>query len=69
MYVNDLDVLHLNMHEEEMVEEVHGWLQDSVWNWGQLLQATRVALKGSKCIFHLLSFEISHEWNLLLSAK
>ena len=49
-------IVHLNMQEDETVEEVHQKLQDSVWNWGQLLQATGGALKGSKCFFHLLSF-------------
>ncbi len=49
-------MIHLNMQEDETVEEVHKNLQDSVWNWGQLLQATGGALKGSKCFFHLLSF-------------
>ena len=51
LYVDDSDVIHLNMAEEEEVEVTHECLQNSVWNWGQLLQATGGALKGSKCFF------------------
>ena len=56
LYVDDSDVIHLNMTEDEEVEVTHESLQESVWNWGQLLQATGGALKGSKCFFHLISF-------------
>ena len=51
LYVDDSDVIHLNMAEEEEVEVTHECLQNSVWNWGQLLQATGGLLKGSKCFF------------------
>ena len=56
LYVDDSDVIHLNMTEDEEVEVTHESLQESIWNWGQLLQATGGALKGSKCFFHLISF-------------
>ncbi len=56
LYVDDTDVIHLNMAEEDEVEVTHEYLQNSIWNWGQLLQATGGSLKGSKCFFHLITF-------------
>lgn len=54
--VDDSDVIHLDLAEDEEIEVTHERLQESVWSWGQLLQATGGSLKGAKCFFHLLSF-------------
>ncbi len=56
LYIDDTDVVHLNLREDEKVEVTHEQLQDSTWNWGQLLQATGGSLKSPKCFFHLISF-------------
>ena len=53
--MDDTDIIHLHMAEEEEVEVTHKRLQNSVWK-GQLLQATIGSLKGSKCFFHLITF-------------
>ena len=54
LYVDDTDVIHLNMAKEDEVEVTHEYLQNSIWVWGQLLQATGGLLKGSKFFFHLI---------------
>ena len=38
-FVDDTDLLHINMEEDETVEEAHEALQSSVdsWGWGNLL--------------------------------
>lgn len=56
LYVDDTDVIHLNMDQQEDVfEALHG-LQHSVTSWGQLLIAIGRALKPSKCFYHLISY-------------
>ncbi len=57
LYVDDTDLLHLNMEGDESVQEVHFALQQSIENWGKLLIATGGSLKPDKCFFHLLDFE------------
>ncbi len=56
LYVNDTDLLHLNMDTNESVQEVHIALQQAIENWGRLLIATGGSLKPEKCFFHLLDF-------------
>jgi hypothetical protein len=56
LYVDDMDLLHLNMERNELVQEVHVALQRSIENWGKLLVATGDSLKPDKCFFHLLDF-------------
>ncbi len=56
LYVDDTDLLHLNMEGDESVQEVHLALQQSIENWGKLLIATGGSLKPDKCFFHLLDF-------------
>jgi hypothetical protein len=56
LYVDDMDLLHLNMERDESVQEVHVALQRSIENWGKLLVAMRGSLKPDKCFFHLLDF-------------
>jgi hypothetical protein len=56
LFVDDTDVIHLDItRQESMVEALQG-LQESVYNWGKLLIATGGSLKLSKCFFHLVSF-------------
>jgi len=56
LYIDDTDLLHLNMEGDESVQEVHLALQQSIENWGKLLIATGSSLKPDKCFFHLLDF-------------
>ena len=56
LYVDDNDLLHLNLDEEETVIEAHAALCASVACWSQLLVATGGSLKPDKCFFHLISY-------------
>ena len=56
LYVDDTDIVHLDMRADQAVEEAHVSLRDSVHNWGQLLVATGGAFKPVKCFYHLISF-------------
>ena len=61
LYVDDTDVIHLNLEEEESATTAHYKLQESVLSWGRLLIATGGALKPSKCFYHLLSFSFDEK--------
>ncbi len=51
LFVDDTDIIHLEMTpKESKVEALHG-LQESVYNWGKLLIATGGSLKPSKYFF------------------
>jgi hypothetical protein len=56
LYMDDTDIVHLDMRADQEVEEAHVSLRDSVHNWGQLLVATGGAFKPVKCFYHLISF-------------
>jgi hypothetical protein len=57
LYVNDTDLLHLNMDNDKMIFETHAALQCAIENWGKLLILTRGTLKPEKCFFHLIDFQ------------
>eukprot|EP00956_Cyclotella_meneghiniana_P029293 scaffold70426_cov59-Cyclotella_meneghiniana.AAC.4 len=57
LYVDDTDLIHLNLEEEESVTEAHRALQRSVMSWSDLLIASGGALKPEKCFFYLISFK------------
>ena len=56
LYVDDTDILHLDMHRNQTMWEAHDALQASVDNWGKLLMATGGAFKPAKCFYHLIAF-------------
>ncbi len=41
-FVDDTDLVHVDMQVMEMILEAHSWLQESVINWGHLLITTGV---------------------------
>ncbi len=57
LYVDDTDLLHLNMEGDETISETHLALQCAIENWGKLLIATGGTLKPDKCFFHLMDFQ------------
>jgi hypothetical protein len=57
LYVDDTDIIHLNLNGYEGVEETHAALQSSLDSWSQLLIATGGALKPEKCFYYLLSYK------------
>jgi hypothetical protein len=56
LYVDDTDIIHLNMNKDESVHQAHQALQASIRSWSQLLIATGGSLKPEKCFFCLISF-------------
>jgi hypothetical protein len=57
-FVDDTDLIHLDMWTIETTMEAHANLQESVINWGKLLIATGGALKPAKCSYYLISFKL-----------
>jgi hypothetical protein len=57
LYVDNTDVIHLRLDEDELVEETHEQLQASVLSWGNLLIATGSSLKPAKCFYHIIFFD------------
>jgi hypothetical protein len=56
LFVDDTDLVHVDMRTVESIIEAHSRLQESVINWGSLLIATGGALKPGKCTYYLISF-------------
>jgi hypothetical protein len=57
LYVDDMDILHIDLTKDERVDEVHERIQASVNSWGNLLIATGGALQPAKCFYSIISFE------------
>ncbi len=62
--MDNTDLLHINLEEDESVVKVHKSIQASVANWGNLLIATGGALQPAKCFYSIISFEWTNgEWS------
>jgi hypothetical protein len=57
LYINDTDLLHLNMDSNKTIFETHAALQHAIENWGKLPIVTGGTLKPEKCFFHLIDFQ------------
>jgi hypothetical protein len=57
LYVDDTDLLHLNMDGDDVIFKTHAALQRTSENWDKLLIAMGGTLKPEKCIFHLIDFQ------------
>ena len=57
LFVDDNDLIHLDMSKEETCWEAFNAMQDSVESWGKLLIATGGTLKPIKCFSYLMSFD------------
>ncbi len=57
LYVDDTDLLHIDLTKDESVDEVHNAIQTSVNSWGNLLIATGGVLQPSKCFYSIILFE------------
>jgi hypothetical protein len=55
IYVDDTDLLHINLEEDESVEVVHQAIQATILNWGNLLIATGGTLQPAKCFYSIIS--------------
>ncbi len=64
LYVDDTDLLHIDLTKDETVDKVHRAIQESVYSWGNLLIATGGVLQPAKCFYSLISFEWKNgEWH------
>jgi hypothetical protein len=57
LYVDNTDILHIDLTQNERVDEVHKRIQESVNSWGNLLIATGGAIQPAKCFYSIISFE------------
>jgi hypothetical protein len=57
LYVDDTDILHIDLTKDERVDEVHERIQASVNSWGKLLIATGGVLQPQKCFYSVISFD------------
>jgi hypothetical protein len=57
LYVDDTDILHIDLTQNERVNKVHKRIQESVNSWGNLLIATGGALKPAKCFYSIILFK------------
>jgi hypothetical protein len=63
LYVDNMDLLHINFDYDKSVDDAHAAIQNSVNSWGNLLIATGGALKQEKCFYSNISSEWVHrEW-------
>ena len=56
MFVDDTDLIHINLAAEEDVDDVHLAMQESIKNWGELLIASGGRLNPDKCFAYLISY-------------
>ena len=61
LYVDDCNLLHINMSGNDSTFITFEKMQESVSNWGRLLIATGGLYKPAKCFFHLISFQWSRD--------
>ena len=57
LYVDDTDLLCINLSKEQSITEVQEDLQEAIMSWGKLLIATGGTLKPPKCFAHLISYD------------
>ena len=54
LFVDDTDLIHIDMNQDQYVHEAHAAMQESIGNWGRLLIATGGSLKLIKCFYHMI---------------
>jgi hypothetical protein len=57
LYVNNTDLLHIDLTKDKSVDKVHSAIQSSVNSWGNLLITTGGVLQPSKCFYFIILFE------------
>ena len=70
LYVDDTDILHIDLTKNEKVDEVHQHIQESINSWGNLLIATGGALQPAKCFYSIILFEwVNGGWSYASNKK
>ena len=59
LFVNDTDVIHIDVNTQQSAIEVHRDLQASIASWSNLLMASGGTLKRIMCVYCLISFNWS----------
>ena len=59
LFVDDTDLIHMDLNSQESVEDAHVAMQQSINSWGELLIASGGTLNPEKCFAYL----ISYGWN------
>jgi hypothetical protein len=63
LYVNNTDILYIDLTNDESTDKVHTAIQGSVNSWENLLIATGGALQPNKCFYSIISFKWNNgEW-------
>ena len=56
IFVDDTDLIHINLAGDEDVDDVHVAMQSSINSWGELLIASGGRLNPDKCFAYLMSY-------------
>ena len=56
IFVDDTDLIHINLAGDEDVDDVHMAMQSSINSWGELLIASGGKLNPAKCFAYLMSY-------------
>jgi hypothetical protein len=63
LYVDDTDIIHINLTKDESIDNVHVAIQDSVNSWGNLLIAAGGVLQPNKGFYSIISFQwLNRDW-------
>jgi hypothetical protein len=57
LYVDDTDLLHIDLSKDETFDKVHRAIQESMNSWGNLLIATGGVLQPNKCLYSIILFK------------
>ena len=57
IYVDNTDILHMDLTKDKSVEEVLQAIQSSINSWGNLIIVTCGVLQPSKCYYLIISYE------------
>jgi hypothetical protein len=70
LYVDDTNLLHINLTKNESVNKVHRAIQESVNSWGNLLITTGGVLQLAKCFYSIISFDWNNrDWSYASNAS
>jgi hypothetical protein len=70
LYVDDTDILHIDITKDESIDNVHVAIQDSMNSCGNLLITTGGALQPNKCFYSIISFKwIKGKWKYAINSE
>ncbi len=70
LYIDDTNLLHINLTKNESINEIHRAIQESVNSWGNLLIATGGVLQPAKCFYSIISFDWNNgDWSYASNAS